>query len=111
MPAKPQNPVLTIFFDNITLITQIGFAVGYQKSVDDPFGDRFRIFKKPKSLTLETKEGFKQKIQLENIKGMQYPIIQPMETSEIKVYLDEVYNADNKDFAISEIRMLGMEIH
>ena len=42
---------------------------------------------------------------------MQYPIIQPMETSEIKVYLDEVYNADNKDFAISEIRMLGMEIH
>ena len=111
MPAKPQNPVLTIFFDNVTLITQIGFAVGYQKSVDDPFGDRFRIFKKPKSLTLETKEGFKQKIQLENIKGMQYPIIQPMETSEIKVYLDEVYNADNKDFAISEIRMLGMEIH
>jgi hypothetical protein len=111
MPAKPQNPVLTMFFDNVTLITHIGFAVGYQKSVDDPFGDRFRIFKKPKSLTLETKEGFKQKIQLENIKGMQYPIIQPMETSEIKVYLDEVYDADNKDFAISEIKMLGMELH
>ena len=111
MPAKPQNPVLTMFFDNVTLITHIGFAVGYQKSVDDPFGDRFRIFKKPKSITLETKEGFKQKVLLDNIKGMQYPKIQAMETSEIKVYLDEVYEADNKDFAISEIRMLGMEIH
>ena len=111
MPAKPQNPVLTLFFEKRTLVTQIGFAVGYQKSVDDPFGDRFRIFKKPKSLTLETKEGFKQKVKLENIKGMQYPVIQAMETSEIKIYLDEVYEADNKDFAISEIRMLGMEIN
>ena len=110
MPAKPQNPVLTLFFDKKTLITHIGFAVGYQKSVDDPFGDRFRIFKKPKSFTLETKEGFKQKVKLENIKGMQYPVLQPMETSEIKIYLDEVYDADNKDFAISEIRMLGMEL-
>ena len=110
MPAKPQNPVLTLFFDNVTLITHIGLAVGYQKSIDDPFGDRFRIFKKPKSLTLETKEGFKQKVLLDNIKGMQYPKIQAMETSEIKVYLDEVYEADNKDFAISEIRMLGMEL-
>ena len=110
MPAKPQNPVLTLFFDKKTLITHIGFAVGYQKSVDDPFGDRFRIFKKPKTLTLETKEGFKQKIKLENVKGMQYPVLQAMETSEIKIYLDEVYDADNKDFAISEIRMLGMEL-
>lgn len=110
MPAKPQNPVLTLFFEKKTLITHIGFAVGYQKSVDDPFGDRFRIFKKPKSITLETKEGFKQKIKLENVKGMQYPVLQAMETSEIKIYLDEVYEADNKDFAISEVRMLGMEL-
>ena len=110
MPAKQQNPVLTLFFDKKTLITHIGFAVGYQKSIDDPFGDRFRIFKKPKTLTLETKEGFKQKIKLENVKGMQYPVLQAMETSEIKIYLDEVYDADNKDFAISEIRMLGMEL-
>ena len=110
MPAKPQNPVLTVFFDNVMLITHMGFAVGYQKSVDDPFGDRFRIFKKPKTLTLETKEGFKQKIKLENVKGMQYPVLQAMETSELKIYLDDVYEADNKDFAISEIKMLGMEL-
>ena len=110
MPAKPQNPVLTLYFENNTLVTNIGFAVGYQKSVDDPFGDRFRIFKKPRSLTLETKDGFKQRVKLENIKGMQYPTIQAMETTEIKIYLDDVFEAENKDFAISEIRLLGMEL-
>ncbi|MCQ2061916.1 MAG: serine/threonine protein kinase [Fibrobacter sp.] len=110
MPAKPQNPVLTLYFDNNTLITHIGFAIGYQKSIDDPFGDRFRVFKKPKKVTLETKDGFKQTIKFENIKGMQYPKIQAMETTEIKIYLDEVYEAENKDFAISEIRLLGMEL-
>ena len=41
---------------------------------------------------------------------MQYPKIQAMETSEIKIYLDEIYEAENKDFAISEIRLLGMEL-
>ena len=41
---------------------------------------------------------------------MQYPVLQAMESSEIKIYLDEVYEADNKDFAISEVRMLGMEL-
>ena len=34
-----------------------------------------------------------------------------METSEIKNYLDEAYDAENKDFAISEMRLLGMELH
>ena len=110
MPPKPQNPVLTLYFKKSTLITHIGLAVGYQKSVDDALGDRFRIFKKPKQLTLETKDGFKQRITLDNIKGMQYPRIQAMETSEIKIYLDEIYEAENKDFAISEIRLLGMEL-
>ena len=110
MPSKPQNPVLTLFFDKNTLVTHIGFATGYQKSKDDPFGDRFRIFKKPKALTLETKDGFKQTVTLENIKGMQYPKIQAMETNEIRVYLEDVYDAENKDFAISEIRLLGMEL-
>lgn len=110
MPAKPQNPVLTLFFEKNTLVTNIGFAIGYQKSVDDTFGDRFRIFPKPKTLTLETKDGFKQRVKLENIKGMQYPTLQAMETTEIKIYLEDVYEAENKDFAISEIRLLGMEL-
>ncbi len=110
MPQKPQNPVLSLYFENNAIITHFGIAIGYQKSVDDAFGDRFRIFKKPKTLTLETKDGFKQKVKLDNIKGMQYPNIQAMETTELKIYLDDVYEAENSDFAISEIRLLGMEM-
>lgn len=110
MPQKPQNPILTLYFDKNALVTHFGIAVGYQKSVDDAFGDRFRIFKKPRTITLETKDGFKQKLKLENIKGMQYPTIQAMETTELKIYLENVYEGENDDFAISEIRLLGMEL-
>lgn len=109
-PQKPQNPVLTLYFENNAIVTHFGIAIGYQRSVDDAFGDRFRIFKKPKTITIETKDGFKQKVKLENIKGMQYPNIQAMETTELKIYLDDVYEAENDDFAISEIRLLGMEL-
>ena len=110
MPLKPLNPVLAMYFDQNTLITNIGIAVGYQKSVDDAFGDRFRIFKKPRTLTIETKDGFKQRIHLENIKGMQYPNIQAVETTELRFYLEDVHPADNDDYAISEIRLLGIEL-
>ena len=110
MPQKPQNPILTLFFDSPVLVTHFGIATGYQKSIDDPYGDRFRIFKKPRTLTIETNNGFKQKIKLENIKGVQYPNIQAIETSEIKVYLDDVFEAESNDFAISEIRLFGMEL-
>jgi len=102
--------VLAMYFDQNTLITNIGIAVGYQKSVDDAFGDRFRIFKKPRTLTIETKDGFKQRIHLENIKGMQYPNIQAVETTELRFYLEDVHPADNDDYAISEIRLLGIEL-
>ena len=111
MPLKPLNPVLSLYFKKNTLITHMGIAIGYQKSVDDLFGDRFRIFKKPKTITMETADGFKQKIVLENIRGMQYPNIQAIETTELKIYLDEVYEGENEDFAISEIRLLGMEVN
>ena len=110
MPQKPQNPILTLFFDSPVFVTHIGIAIGYQKSNDDSYGDRFRIFKKPKTLTIETKNGFKQKVKLENIKGVQYPNIQALETSEIRIYLDDVYEAESDDFAISEIRLFGMEL-
>ena len=110
MPLKPMNPVLAMYFDKNTLITNIGIAIGYQKSIDDAFGDRFRIFKKPRTITVETKDGFKQRLHLENIKGMQYPNIQAVETTELRFYLDDVYEADNDDYAISEIRLLGMEV-
>ena len=110
MPLKPQNPVLSLYFKKNTLVTHLGIAIGYQKSVDDLFGDRFRIFKKPKTITVETADGFKQKIKLENIKGMQYPTIQAIETTELKFYLEDIYEGENEDFAISEVRLLGMEV-
>ena len=110
MPLKPLNPVLAMYFDQNTLITNIGIAIGYQKSVNDAFGDRFRIFKKPHTLTIETKDGFKQRVKLENVRGMQYPNIQAVETTELRFYLEDVYEADNDDYAISEIRLLGMEV-
>ena len=110
MPLKPLNPVLAMYFDKKTLVMNIGIAIGYQKSVDDAFGDRFRIIKKPRTITVETKDGFKQRLRLENIKGMQYPNIQAVETTELRFYLDDVYEADNNDYAISEIRLLGMEV-
>ena len=71
MPLKPLNPVLAMYFDQNTLITNIGIAVGYQKSVDDAFGDRFRIFKKPHTLTIKSKDGIKKRVKLENVRGMQ----------------------------------------
>jgi len=110
MPLKPLNPVLVTYFEKKTLIVNIGIAVGYQKSVDDAFGDRFRIFKKPRILTVETNDGFKQRLRLDNIKGMQYPNIQAVETTELRFYLDDVYETDNSDYAISEIRLIGMEV-
>lgn len=108
MPSKPQNPVLTLYFNKNTFIKDIGIAVGYQKSEDDEFGDRFRVFKRPKTFTIETKDGFRQKIHLSNVKGMQYPSIQAVETNEIRFYLDDVYEGENGDYAISEIRLFGM---
>ena len=99
-----------MYFDKNKLIMNIGIAIGYQKSVDDAFGDRFRIFKKPRTLIVETKDGFKQRLRLENIKGMQYPNIQAVETTELRFYLEDVYETDNDDYAISEIRLLGMEV-
>ena len=42
---------------------------------------------------------------------MQYPNIQAVETTELRFYLEDVYEADNDDYAISEIRLLGMEVN
>lgn len=110
-PLNLKNPILVIEFPEPTLITHFGVAIGYQKSVDDEFGDRFRVFNKPKSLVLKTKEGVRQKIVFENIKGMQYPTIHAIETIEIQVFLEESYELEpSKNFAISEMRLLGLKL-
>lgn len=108
-PSNPKNPILTMNFASPTLVTHMGFATGYQKSEDDAIGDRFRVYNKPKTLTLRTKEGFRQEIALEDIKGMQYPKMTPIETTEIQVFLGKAFTSDSAQaFAISELRILGM---
>ena len=76
---------------------------------DDPTGNHV-YYTGCRFFFAETKDGFKQRLRLENIKGMQYPNIQAVETTELRFYLDDVYEADNNDYAISEIRLLGMEV-
>lgn len=110
-PNNKKNPILTMRFDSPVLITHMGFAVGYQKSEDDGIGDRFNIYNKPKSLFIKTKEGAQQEIRFEDIRGMQYPTITPIETSEIQVFLSKTFESDpSQAYAISEIRLLGMEL-
>lgn len=110
-PTNSKNPILTMNFDSETLVTSIGIAIGYQKSEDDPIGNRYSIFNKPKTLTIRTKEGFKQEIVLDDIRGMQYPKMVPFETSEIQILLGKTYTVDaTKPIAISEVRLLGMNL-
>lgn len=110
-PANKKNPILTMQFKKTVLITHIGFASGYQKSVDDGIGDRFNIYNKPKTLFIKTKEGMQQEIRLEDVRGMQYPPMNPLETSEIQLYLSKSFVSDTSQaYAISEMRFLGMEL-
>lgn len=110
-PSNSKNPILTMNFKDKTLITNIGIAIGYQKSADDNIGDRYGIFNKPRTLSIRTKEGFKQDLSLDDVKGMQYPRMTPIETTEIQVFLGKTYITDaDKPLAISEIRMLGMNL-
>ena len=43
------------------------------------------------------------------MKGVQYPEIRAMETTEIQVFLEDAYTVnESADLAISEIRILGL---
>ncbi len=110
-PANIKNPVLTMKFESPVLITHIGFANGYQKSDDDGIGDRFNIYNKLKTISLKTKEGAKQEIKLEDIRGMQYPTMTPIETTEIQIFFLKPFESDaSQAYALSEIRLLGMQL-
>ncbi len=109
MPSNARAPIFILNFPSPTIVTAIGFANGFQKSNDDEFGDRFRIFNKPKTISLLTREGYRQVLQLEDMKGVQYPEMKAMETTEIQVFLDAAYTvSETADLAISEIRILGL---
>ena len=105
-----KNPVLVIRFPHPTLVTSIGFAVGYQKVKDDPLQDRFAMFQKPQDLNVRTVEGNMQKLSLENIHGVQYPPIRPVETTELRLEFkgNVPATSPDADLAISELRLVGL---
>lgn len=107
-----QHSVVTIRFKKATVVTQLGFAVGYQKTRDDQLQDRFAMLQKPQSIIIKTLEGAVQKIDLENVRGVQYPSINPLETTELRIeFRTTVSGAQaDADLAISELRILGLEI-
>jgi hypothetical protein len=109
--AAKTNPILVIRFPKTTIVTALGFAIGYQRSLDDNFQDRFTVFNKPKELVVRTRTGQSQKLLLQNIKGVQFPDFTPIETDELLIDLKEIYQTDPAaDLAISELRILGLPV-
>ncbi len=106
------NHILVIRFPRPTLVLNLGVAVGYQKAKDDNLQDRFSMFQKPQVILVSTVEGSVQRIQLQNIKGMQFPVLQPIETMEIRLDMREILagSAAENDLALSEIRLVGTSI-
>ena len=112
-PVSKNNPIIiTIRFPQPMLITSIGYAVGYQKVKDDEFQDRFAMFQKPQNVVLKTESGSKQKVKLQNLKGMQYPTISPIETQVLYLEFKDTWPAmnPNMNLALSELRILGIKL-
>ena len=107
-----KNPVLVVHFDKPTLVLQLGIAVGYQKSKDDALQDRFSMFQKPSTLIIKGIEGSVQKIQLQNVKGMQYTDFRPVETTELRIEMRDLIQGTttNFDLALSELRLVGIPL-
>ncbi len=109
--STSSNPILVIRFPKPTIVTGLGFAIGYQKATDDRFQDRFYVYNKPSELLVRTREGHAQKLPLQNVKGMQFPLFSPIETDELQIEVRGFFQTDaSADFAISEIRLLGIPI-
>jgi serine/threonine protein kinase len=109
--------LITIKFMNPTLISNLGFAIGNQSDWDN-----FQKYSKPKNIWIRyanstvkeykvSEQSFMQKFSLEDKLGVQYVAWEPVEVTELMFELRSVQN-DTKtdDFAISEIRLFGMEI-
>jgi serine/threonine protein kinase len=115
---KSNNGVLiTIRFAKPTLVTNIGIAIGNQSTWDN-----FQKYSKPKDIWIRhanskvkenkvNEQSSVRKISLEDKLGVQYPSWPPIEITEIMFELKTMQN-DSKaeDFAISEIRLFGMEM-
>lgn len=110
-PESSTKPSVYLTLPQTTIVTSIGFAIGYQKSKDDSFQDRFTMFQKPKELIIKTNTGATRKIKLQNIRGMQYFNITPFEGENFTVEIKDIYKtSDNVPTAISEMRIIGLPL-
>ncbi|HSQ43071.1 MAG TPA: serine/threonine protein kinase, partial [Fibrobacteraceae bacterium] len=107
-----QNGILIIRFPKPTLVVNLGIAIGYQKSRDDALQDRYAMYQKPGALMIRTLEGSAQKVNLINVKGVQYPSFRPVETQEIRLEMRDLIpgTSPNAALAISEIRLIGLPL-
>ncbi|MDR0517639.1 MAG: serine/threonine protein kinase [Fibromonadaceae bacterium] len=115
---KSNNGVLiTIRFAKPTLVTNLGIAIGNQSNWDN-----FQKYSKPKEIWVRfanstvkenkvNEQSSARKISLEDKLGVQYPNWVPIEITELMFELKTVQNdSKTEDFAISEIRLFGMEM-
>ena len=115
---KANNGILiTIKFAKPTLVSHLGIAIGDQSSWDN-----FQKYGKPKDIwvryTNSTVKEYKvneqssvKKISLEDKLGVQYISWTPAEVTELMFELKTVQNdSKSNEVAISEIRILGMEM-
>lgn len=110
-PANLAQPVLSLRFPKPSLLMVLGIAIGYQKSADDEFQDRFAMFSRPQEILLRSREGQTRRIKLSNVRGVQYHQIQPLEVQDLQLeILSQFQPVANAPAAISELRLLGIPL-
>ncbi|MDR2580683.1 MAG: serine/threonine protein kinase [Fibromonadaceae bacterium] len=116
---KANNGILiTIRFPKLTLITNLGIAIGDQSNWDN-----FQKYSKPKDILIRhtnttirehhvSEQSSNINISLRDRMGVQYPTNWvPVEVTELMFELKTVQNdSKTEDLAISEIRIIGVEL-
>ncbi len=104
--------LITIKFSKPVFISHLGIAIGNQSSEDN-----FQKYNKPKNIWIHyvynsnTEQTDIQKFTLADVKRVQYIAWTPSEVSELTLQLKSLQKEDSReDFAISEIRIHGMEL-
>jgi serine/threonine protein kinase len=107
-----EGKLITIKFSKPVFISHLGIAIGNQSSEDN-----FQKYNKPKNIWIHyvynsnTEQTDVQKFSLADVKRVQYLTWTPVEVSELTLQLKSLQKEDSReDFAISEIRIHGMEL-
>ena len=103
-----EGNLLTIRFPKPTLIYGLSIAIGDQSSKEN-----FQKHSRPKEMTIHYEDTSRQTdrktISLADRMDYQYITWTPVEVTELTFILKSVHNESEKHFAISEIRIFGLE--